>query len=144
MWLFYSLCTGQLACNHRSSLQVTSNLPATARFNVYLTHYYNCSPSSPDNKFPHLPNKIFIALAIIGKEEVKQMQMNLLKGLSMATQRNFEEESSHWTGSCTWISRRSAKHEVCLLRGHLESGRVHLLGSFVEEKKKSKPWKTTH
>ena len=31
-------------------------------------NYYSCSQASPDNKFPHLPNKVFINLAIIGKE----------------------------------------------------------------------------
>ena len=47
-------------------------MPATMKFNAYLTHYYNCSRASPDYKFPLLPNKVYIALAIIGKEDVGQ------------------------------------------------------------------------
>ena len=42
------------------------------RLNTYLINYYNCSQSSLDIKFPHLPNKAFINLAVIEKESVNR------------------------------------------------------------------------
>ena len=42
------------------------------RFQTYLLNYYNCSNVSPDNKFPYLPSKKYISLAIIEKEWVSR------------------------------------------------------------------------
>ena len=56
-----------------SSLAVQqSNLPPTQTLDTYLTNYYNCSQESLDTKFPHLPNKTFITLAVIEKEHISR------------------------------------------------------------------------
>ena len=72
------------ACNHAcihsylSGLQLQSadavspHVSATMRLNTYLINYYNCSQTSLDMKFPHLPNKTFINLAVIEKESVNR------------------------------------------------------------------------
>ena len=51
-----------------------SDFPATLRFNNYLLNYYNCSNVSPDNKFPCLPSKKYISLAVIEKEWVNRVK----------------------------------------------------------------------
>ena len=49
-----------------------SNLSATKKLNTYLINYYNCSQESLDTKFPRLPHKNFISLAVIEKESVSR------------------------------------------------------------------------
>ena len=39
---------------------------------MYTTSYYNCSPVSFDGKFPQLPSKAFINLAIIEKDDINR------------------------------------------------------------------------
>ena len=49
-----------------------SNLLPTQKLDTYLTNYYNCSQESFDTKFPRLPNKTFITLAVIEKEHISR------------------------------------------------------------------------
>ena len=56
----------------QSADEVSPHVSATMRLNTYLIHYYNCSQRSLDTKFPHLPNKAFINLAVIEKESVNR------------------------------------------------------------------------
>ena len=61
-----------LICGRTDPSGDPSNSPATLRFNTYLVNYYNCSNVSPDNKFPCLPSKKYIKLAVIEKEWVSR------------------------------------------------------------------------
>ena len=49
-----------------------SNVSATKKLNTYLINYYNCSQESLDTKFPRLPHKTFISLAVIEKKAVSR------------------------------------------------------------------------
>ena len=49
-----------------------SNVSATKKLNTYLINYYNCSQESLDTKFPCLPHKTFISLAVIEKKAVSR------------------------------------------------------------------------
>ena len=56
----------------QSADAVSPHVSATMRLNAYLIHYYNCSQTSLDTKFPHLPNKTFINLAVIEKDSINR------------------------------------------------------------------------
>lgn len=62
-------CVGLLV-NQETASTITP--PAIRRYNTYITSYYNCSPVSFDGKFPQLPSKAFISLAIIEKDDINR------------------------------------------------------------------------
>ena len=58
--------------SQRSWKSQPSNISSTKRLYTYLINYYNCSQDSHDTKFPRLPHKTFISLAVIEKESISR------------------------------------------------------------------------
>ena len=65
------MCTSRTS-NSRGTLEPTS-LIATVQLNKYLMNIYKSLQLSCDIKFPHLPEKEFITLAVIEKELVSRL-----------------------------------------------------------------------
>ena len=63
---------GQMQIKNSLRVHPSIKVSATQTLDMYLTTYYNCSQESLDTKFPNLPNKTFITLAVIEKEPVKR------------------------------------------------------------------------
>ena len=65
----FCICAGLIQSSWKNE---PSKVSPRKRLNTYLINYYNCSQKSLDMKFPRLPHKNFISLAVIEKESVSR------------------------------------------------------------------------